>query len=85
MTEIEREIRGLGDSERKVRVCFKCREYVNIPNRNPIYEQYLQNFDAMHHLHPVQTVNESELLETKPCEKPYIRRKLIEFYKEKKL
>lgn len=77
MTEIKKELRELGYSESRVRVCFKCREYVYIPNNNPIYETFLQNFDVMHYLYPVQTVNESELLETKPSEKPYIRRKLI--------
>ena len=82
MTETKEEIRDIGKIERRVRVCFKCREYVNIPNNNPRYEVYLRNFDSMHHLHPVQTVNKSELLETRSYEKPYIKRKLIEFSKK---
>jgi len=85
MTEIKKEVRDVGRIERRVRVCFKCREYVNVPENNPRYERYLRNFDAMHHLHPVQTVNKSELLETRTCEKPYIKRKLSEFSRKQRV
>ena len=46
----------------RVKVCFKCREYVPLLEDNYINKEKLEKFDSLHSGHPVQIVNEEEIM-----------------------
>ena len=45
----------------RLKVCFKCHEYIPILEDNFINKEKLKMFDSLHSSHPVQIVNEEEL------------------------
>ena len=45
----------------RLKVCFKCHEYIPILEDNFINKEKLEMFDSLHSSHPVQIVNEEEL------------------------
>ena len=45
----------------RVKICFKCHEYVPVLEDNYINKVKLERFDSLHSGHPVQIVNEEEL------------------------
>ena len=46
----------------RVKVCFMCREYVPLLEDNYINKVKLEKFDSLHSGHPVQIVNEEEIM-----------------------
>jgi len=55
----------------RVKVCFKCHEYVLLLEDNYINKEKLEKFDSLHSGHPVQIINEEEL-ENKREWKPFL-------------
>ncbi len=45
----------------RLKVCFKCHEYVPLLEDTYINKEKLEKFDLIHSGHPVQIVNEEEL------------------------
>lgn len=61
------------EKERRARVCFKWREYILIFENNHFSEDILKQFNALHSGHPVQTVNELELMQEDRFKKPFTK------------
>ena len=47
----------------RVKVCFKCHEFIPILENNYSYKKELELFDTKHSGHPVQVINKEELKE----------------------
>jgi len=45
----------------KVKVCFKCREFIPILENNYSYKKEIDLFDSKHSGHPVQGIDKEEL------------------------
>lgn len=45
----------------RVRVCFRCKEFVRINEKDPNNLNLLNLFDKQHAEHPLQVVNANEL------------------------
>lgn len=52
----------------KVKICFKCGQYIYIHPNNPVNIELVKRFDFDHYKHPIQTIpinevpNEFELI-----------------------
>ena len=62
----------------KVKVCFKCREFIPILENNYSYKKQLVLFDSKHSGHPVQVINKDEL------KKISLRKELLKYLSEEK-
>ena len=47
----------------RVKVCFKCHEFIPILENNYSNKKEIKLFDSMHSGHPVQVINKEELNE----------------------
>jgi hypothetical protein len=45
----------------RVRVCFRCKEFVRIIEKDPNNLNLLNLFDKQHATHPLQVINVSEM------------------------
>ena len=45
----------------RVKVCFKCHEFIPILERNYLNKKEIEAFDKKHSGHPVQIVNKEDL------------------------
>ena len=62
----------------KVKVCFKCREFIPILENNYNYKKEIEMFDSIHSGHPVQVINKDEL------KKISLRKELLKYLSEEK-
>ena len=60
----------------RVKVCFKCREFIPILENNYSYKKELKLFDSKHSGHPVQVINKEEL------KKISLRKELLKYLSE---
>ena len=45
----------------RARACIKCKEYVMIHTNNPLNQNKIDNFERIHHLHTLITVDLEEI------------------------
>ena len=60
----------------RVKVCFKCHEFIPILEYNYCYKKEIDLFDSKHSGHPVQIINKEEL------KKISIRKELLKHLSE---